>query len=56
MKSMYEFWMNESGSEGAEYTIITGAVAIAILVAIVAFGAWISGKINEWRTTADGQI
>ena len=47
--------LNESGQDLAEYAILIGLIALAVMVAVLLLGGTISGVFNSIGTTlADG--
>lgn len=44
---MLTFWRNESGQDMAEYALLLALIALALIVAVVAFRGAIMDRFNE---------
>ena len=51
MRSLADFWADESGATAVEYGLIVAGIAIAIIASINAIGAAISGHFNTAGAT-----
>ncbi|MBN2326931.1 MAG: hypothetical protein JXR73_07240 [Candidatus Omnitrophica bacterium] len=50
MEKIKKFLLDEQGSEAAEYVILTGVVAIVIIIGASYLGNQMDSKLSEWGT------
>jgi len=53
MKTLRNLWHDESGQDLAEYAMMLGLVALAVLVAVTLLGSNVSTTFNDINTTLE---
>jgi pilus assembly protein Flp/PilA len=48
--NLAQFGKDESGAAMVEYTILTGMITVAVIVAVIAVGGWVNGQWTALRT------
>lgn len=56
MKMLNRLWNDESGQDLAEYAMMIGLVALAVLVAVTFLGTSISTNLMDMNTTIEATL
>ncbi|MFQ5529793.1 MAG: Flp family type IVb pilin [Gemmatimonadota bacterium] len=56
MNNLLSLWNDESGQDLAEYAMMLGLVALAVLVAVTLLGTNVSTTFNTINTTVETSI
>jgi pilus assembly protein Flp/PilA len=53
MNKLLEMWNDESGQDLAEYAMMIGLVALAVVTAVAVLGTNVAGTFNDIGTTLE---